>query len=185
VQPLSIAIIHLVTPAALHSFPSIPSQAPICLGIESVIFAKLNWRVDDAGPLPVLFSILTRTAIAFCALFVVFSIPSFSVMMGIMGSICSFTIAVTFPCACYLRLKWFEVSTSFPRESWHPWPGPSPPCLHPRPLIWRPSVTSVLLLSQISFFKRALNVLLIILGLFASISGAIAAAMGGRGNINP
>lgn len=114
-------------------------QAPIALGVEGLFFEYFHIpHGNDEGVVTILLSIVLRTLLAVCALAVVFCIPSFSVMMGIMGSICSFTIAVTFPCACYLRLKWH----------------------------------------QISFLKKALHCFLVSVGLFASISGAITAAMG-------
>lgn len=94
---------------------------------------------NEGGYLTTLISIVLRTFLACCALATVFAIPSFSVMMGIMGSICSFTMAVTFPCACYLKLKWRHITP----------------------------------------VKKALNIILVFIGLFASISGAITAAMGG------
>ncbi len=43
------------------------------------------------------------------ALLIVVAVPDFALVLGVLGSACSFSVTVFFPCACYLRLFWHEV----------------------------------------------------------------------------
>jgi hypothetical protein len=43
------------------------------------------------------------------ALLIVVAVPDFALVLGVLGSACSFTVTIAFPCACYLRLYWDEV----------------------------------------------------------------------------
>ena len=55
-------------------------------------------------------SVLIRTMLVFISLAAVIAIPSFAMLVALLGSFGSFTICVTFPCACYLKLFWKDLS---------------------------------------------------------------------------
>lgn len=54
-------------------------------------------------------SISIRSMLVFLSLALVIAVPSFSLLVSLLGSLGSFTICVTFPCACYLKLFWKEI----------------------------------------------------------------------------
>jgi solute carrier family 32 (vesicular inhibitory amino acid transporter) len=52
--------------------------------------------------------ILSRSLISLFALLVAIAVPQFHKVMGFIGSVLSFGIAVIFPTSCYLSLKWHD-----------------------------------------------------------------------------
>eukprot|EP00281_Chroomonas_sp_CCMP1168_P019149 CAMPEP_0206222232 /NCGR_PEP_ID=MMETSP0047_2-20121206/5849_1 /ASSEMBLY_ACC=CAM_ASM_000192 /TAXON_ID=195065 /ORGANISM="Chroomonas mesostigmatica_cf, Strain CCMP1168" /LENGTH=378 /DNA_ID=CAMNT_0053645041 /DNA_START=137 /DNA_END=1273 /DNA_ORIENTATION=- len=83
-------------------------MSPIALGLEGVALTFLH--LEDHGMKAQAVSIISRTLLALASLAVVVAVPSFSLFLGVIGSISSFTVAVTFPAACYLKLFWSEIS---------------------------------------------------------------------------
>mmetsp|Transcript_17265 Transcript_17265/g.42168 ORF Transcript_17265/g.42168 Transcript_17265/m.42168 type:complete len:294 (+) Transcript_17265:40-921(+) len=83
-------------------------MAPIALGVES--FFQVAFHIPATGWFSILVSMVLRTLLTCMALATVVAVPDFALMMGLLGSICSFTISVVFPCACYLKIFWKSIS---------------------------------------------------------------------------
>uniref|UniRef100_A0A7S4PPD0 Amino acid transporter transmembrane domain-containing protein n=1 Tax=Guillardia theta TaxID=55529 RepID=A0A7S4PPD0_GUITH len=95
-----IVVVNPVTKFALD-------MAPIALGLEA--FFAAYFKIPQGG-FHFLLSIVVRTFLVALALTIVIAAPNFAVVLGVMGSLCAFTISVTFPCWCYVKLFWNEIS---------------------------------------------------------------------------
>lgn len=82
-------------------------MAPIALGLEG--FLAVAFRLPADGALFSVASALIRTILVGLALLIVVAVPDFALVLGVLGSACSFTVTIAFPCACYLRLYWDEI----------------------------------------------------------------------------
>jgi len=78
--------------------------APIALGLEA--FLTVSFRIPEKSRLFLFLSGIIRILLVGLALIIVISAPSFATVLGVMGSLCSFTMSVSFPCWCYARLFW-------------------------------------------------------------------------------
>jgi len=83
-------------------------MAPIAFGLES--FVQITFKIPYNTWVFTSVSLLIRTLLVAVSLAAVLAIPSFAVMVALLGSLGSFTISVTFPCACYLKLFWSDLS---------------------------------------------------------------------------
>lgn len=81
--------------------------APIAHGLEGYLI--LTRGLSERSGTFMLVSAVLRTFLVALALVIVIAAPSFATVLGVMGSLCSFTMSVAFPCWCYARLFWHEL----------------------------------------------------------------------------
>eukprot|EP00277_Geminigera_cryophila_P012763 CAMPEP_0179438856 /NCGR_PEP_ID=MMETSP0799-20121207/22533_1 /TAXON_ID=46947 /ORGANISM="Geminigera cryophila, Strain CCMP2564" /LENGTH=539 /DNA_ID=CAMNT_0021220779 /DNA_START=56 /DNA_END=1675 /DNA_ORIENTATION=+ len=81
--------------------------APIALGLEA--FLTVSFRIPESSRLFLFLSGIIRILLVGLALIIVISAPSFATVLGVMGSLCSFTMSLSFPCWCYVRLFWHDL----------------------------------------------------------------------------
>eukprot|EP00281_Chroomonas_sp_CCMP1168_P028851 CAMPEP_0206244964 /NCGR_PEP_ID=MMETSP0047_2-20121206/18445_1 /ASSEMBLY_ACC=CAM_ASM_000192 /TAXON_ID=195065 /ORGANISM="Chroomonas mesostigmatica_cf, Strain CCMP1168" /LENGTH=561 /DNA_ID=CAMNT_0053670233 /DNA_START=129 /DNA_END=1814 /DNA_ORIENTATION=+ len=82
-------------------------MSPITFGLES--FFQVTFKIPLRSWMFTAVSLTLRTALVFFSMAIVIAIPDFAVLLGLLGSLCSFTISVSFPCACYLKLFWDQL----------------------------------------------------------------------------
>lgn len=105
-SPISQCIIWVIITNPICKYPL--DMAPIAFGLES--FFAITFKLHYNSWLYTFVSISLRTMLVFLSLALVVAIPSFSLLVSLLGSVGSFTICVTFPCACFLKLFWGEIS---------------------------------------------------------------------------
>jgi len=103
---ISQAIVWVIITNPICKYPL--DMAPIAFGLES--FFAITFKLHYNSWLYTFVSISLRTMLVFLSLAFVVAIPSFSLLVSLLGSIGSFTICITFPCACFLKLFWGEIS---------------------------------------------------------------------------
>jgi len=103
---ISHIIIWMVISNPICKYPL--DMAPITFGLEA--FFQIAFKIPYNSWLFTFVSLTIRTTLVFLSLAAVVAVPSFAVMVSLLGSLGSFTICVTFPCACYLKLFWTELS---------------------------------------------------------------------------
>lgn len=81
--------------------------APIALALES--YVAISFKVPQRGVFYTLLSCIVRILLVGLALIIVISAPSFATVLAVLGSLCSFTISLAFPCWCYVRLFWNQL----------------------------------------------------------------------------
>jgi solute carrier family 32 (vesicular inhibitory amino acid transporter) len=82
--------------------------APVALRTEGYLADKFEIPIDTNTFW--LMACAVRTLLVALALAIVLLLPSFATVLGVLGSLCAFTISVAFPCWCYLRLFWREIA---------------------------------------------------------------------------
>jgi len=82
-------------------------MTPIAMSVEQTV--KVYFRIQDGFFFTCLSTLIRIFLVAF-ALLVVITIPDFATFLGVMGSFCALTISLGFPCLCYAKLFWDDLS---------------------------------------------------------------------------
>eukprot|EP00475_Leptophrys_vorax_P003183 TRINITY_DN1184_c0_g1_i1.p1 TRINITY_DN1184_c0_g1~~TRINITY_DN1184_c0_g1_i1.p1 ORF type:complete len:588 (-),score=146.50 TRINITY_DN1184_c0_g1_i1:457-2220(-) len=80
---------------------------PIAINVESTILMCQRRYTDECSSFN---KILIRTAMTGLTLLTALYLPFFDRLMEFIGSFCSFTVSLIFPCLCILKLCWNDIS---------------------------------------------------------------------------